>query len=403
MDQAETLKVMMALCGGPDDLGDEARFVGGCVRDAILNRSVYDIDIATVWTPDEVIKRLEDAEIKAIPTGLAHGTVTAVVNGSPFEITTLRKDIKTDGRHAAVEFTDDWCEDASRRDFTMNAMYATVRGEISDYFNGLEDARSGVVRFINDPNTRISEDYLRILRFYRFSAHYAKVDALPDARAACKGNVQYLSNLSAERVQVEVFKLLTSDECYDILLMMKEDGVFEHILKSFKNFDALAKLMELEDKLDSKTYIPRRIACLIGFDADAVEESAMSLRLSNADRKSIEAMCAKDTLVPHTLSDHELRVEIYQRSLDEVRNSMLMYAAYNDVSADDIRSAYEFVNKTRLPDFPVEGEDLKKRGIKQGKNFGDILRTLETWWVDQDFSAGRTACLDKLDKIIGQK
>lgn len=400
MDQPETLTLMMALCGGVKDSGDEARFVGGCVRDAILNRAVYDIDIATIWSPDEVISRLKAAKIKAIPTGIDHGTVTAVVNGHPFEITTLRSDIETDGRHAKVEFTKEWREDARRRDFTMNAMYASVRGEVFDFFNGLEDAKAGVVRFIDDAATRIAEDYLRILRFYRFNAHYASGDPSSIDREACAKNVQYLTGISAERVQVEFFKLLMSDKCDRILKVMKEDGVFNHILKSAKNIEAISRLVTLETDLESRTFIPRRLACLIGTDSSVAEKTADELRLSNADRTSLIFLCNPDNLVSPHADDHSLRKAVYKHDHDQIRSAMLLYAAYHEISSDDVRPAYDFVTKMRLPQFPIQGNDLIKRDVKPGKTFGDILKDLEAWWIEEDFQPGRTLCLEKLDEML---
>jgi len=273
MEAPETRAVLAAL-------GGEGRFVGGCVRDTLLGRAVGDIDIATPLTPDEVTRRLNAAGIKVAPTGLTHGTVTAVASGKPFEITTLRHDVETDGRHARVAFTDDWAEDAKRRDFTMNALFLEADGAVFDPMGGLGDLRAHRVRFVGDPMTRIREDVLRILRFYRFHAHYGAGEPDPSARVACRALAHLLPNLSRERVAAELLKLLAAADPVPALRLMKEDGVLAQILPEAPRLDQLAALIPLEPAPDSI----RRLAALIGGGA---EQLAERLRLSTADRERL--------------------------------------------------------------------------------------------------------------------
>src|SRR5665213_1315156 len=231
MSEAATRAVMAALGDG------NARFVGGCVRDALLGRPVLDIDIATKLPPDEVTRRLEAAGIRAVPTGLAHGTVTAVLKPRHFEITTLRRDVETFGRHARVAFTDDWAEDAGRRDFTMNALYLGADGAVFDPIGGLADLRTGYVRFVGDAGRRIDEDVLRLLRFYRFYAHYGKGEADEAARDAARERAPLLPSLSAERVAAEMLKLLAAPDPLPVLALMREDGVLAQMLPEATAFD----------------------------------------------------------------------------------------------------------------------------------------------------------------------
>lgn len=401
MDAPETLAVMMALCGGVNDQGDEARFVGGCVRDAVLNIKAIDVDIATVLKPEEVIKRLKAAGLKAVPTGIDHGTVTAVCDSVPFEITTLRHDVETDGRYAVVRFTQEWKEDARRRDFTMNALYANVRGEVYDYFGGLDDAHNGIVRFIDDADKRIQEDYLRILRFYRFSAHYADLEKTDvAARAACRKYGEKLQGISAERIQIEILKILNADHAAPLWQMMVDDQIVERILPMAMQTAALQKLIDLERQVESPGYNMRRLSALIGFDKKSAQKAAEDLKLSNAGRDMLITLCDPAGEIKADASPQVLRRAVYETNIDIVRSRLLLTAAVTDVEKDVLQSSYDFVTRVRLPDFPVRGQDLLDRGVEQGARFGQLLKQVESWWIDQDFQPGRTAALAKLDDLM---
>ena len=327
MDAPETLKLMAALCGAADDTGDEARFVGGCVRDAVLNVKSFDIDIATAHLPDEVIRRLKAHKIKAVPTGIEHGTVTAVVDDKIFEITTLRRDVKTDGRHAEVAFTNKWHEDAARRDFTFNALYSNIKGEIYDYFGGLQDAREGAIRFIRDPDSRIQEDYLRILRFYRFAARFARLDHIdPKAREACRRHAASLENISAERIQSEIIKLLTAKHAADVWHMMLEDGIIAVILPQAMNIDNFRNLINLEIGLECESDPVRHLAALIGFDTKAAASTASALKLSNHDKKKLADYAQEKHEYLLTADTKEIRKAVYLHGADYVRSALLLTA-----------------------------------------------------------------------------
>ncbi|HYN39631.1 MAG TPA: CCA tRNA nucleotidyltransferase, partial [Rhodospirillales bacterium] len=226
MTALETRAVFDALAAD----GAEVRFIGGCVRDSVLKRPVRDIDIALAVPPGDVMALLRRASIRVIPTGLDHGTVTAIVGGRPFEITTLRVDVETFGRRARVAFTDDWVADAARRDFTFNALSCTVDGDIYDYFDGLEDLGHGRVRFVGDPSARIGEDVLRLLRFFRFYAHYGRPPPDPAALAACRAWAEKLPTLSGERVRVEIFRTLMAADPADVFELMQAHAVLPHVL-----------------------------------------------------------------------------------------------------------------------------------------------------------------------------
>lgn len=401
MDAPETLRVMLALCGGDNDRGDEARFVGGCVRDAVLNVKAFDVDIATVFKPEDVVARLKAAKIKAIPTGIEHGTITAVADQVTFEITTLRHDVETDGRHAVVRFTEEWREDARRRDFTMNALYCNVRGEIYDYFGGLEDAHKGIVRFIDDAELRIQEDYLRILRFYRFAARYAQLDQIDDqARAACAKFAEHLKDISAERIQVEILKLLNANQADALWQMMADDGVLDVILPAAIHVNALKDLMAYERALEIDAYSIRRLAASAGYDQKSARDISAKLKLSNTDRDMLISLCDPAFENMMELDDSGLRRAVYHSHIDMVRNRLLLSAVAQGSDTDLLREKIDFTTKVRLPEFPAQGQDLIDRGISPGQKFGEILKSLEKWWVSEDFKPGRTAVLEKLDSLI---
>ncbi len=263
--------------------GIEGRFVGGCVRDSLIGRPVNDYDIAVDHLPETVMAALIKASIKVIPTGIDHGTVTAVVNHRPFELTTLRKDIETDGRHAVVEFCNDWFEDAARRDFTMNALYMTRKGQIYDYFGGLEDVRAGVVRFVGDASLRMEEDCLRLLRFFRFSAHYSKSNYDKDVLAVCADFAPKLRNLAAERIWQEWSKILKADQLKSTLVAMKNTNIFDYLYQDAslsvleEDMDRLARLGGLAD-FDHPNIIA--LSCLHwGTDKTKAKAAAKFLRL----------------------------------------------------------------------------------------------------------------------------
>jgi poly(A) polymerase len=369
-------------------LGGSGRFVGGCVRDALLGRGIGDVDIATPLLPEEVIRRLEAAGIKAVPTGLAHGTVTAVAPPRHFEITTLRRDVETYGRHARVAFTDDWAADAARRDFTMNALFLDAGGNVFDPMGGLADLRAGRVRFVGDAATRIREDVLRLLRFYRFHAHYGSGEADAEARAACRALAPLLPNLSGERVAAELLKLLRAADPVPTLRLMSEDGVLAVLLPEATRLDRLAGLIALEDAPDAI----RRLAALIERGAAGIADR---LKLSAAERDRLLALAAPGAPLDLAADEKAQRRLAYRRGIDLYRDQVLLAGAVTG-AAECVRALLQRAEAWRAIKFPLRGRDVTALGIPAGPEVGRLLAEIEAWWEADDFSADRRALLAEL-------
>ncbi|EKV26612.1 tRNA nucleotidyltransferase [Caenispirillum salinarum AK4] len=407
MQDARTRAVVRALTAG----GAEVRFVGGCVRDALLHKAIKDIDIATQETPEVVIQRLQDAGLKAVPTGLEHGTVTAVADGLSIEVTTLRRDVKTDGRHAEVAFTTDFREDAARRDFTMNALSATPDGAVFDYFDGLSDLAARVVRFVGRPHERIREDYLRILRFFRFHAHYGEGAAQAEALRACRANAAGLDHLSGERVRDELLKILDAPDPARVLVEMRGETVLDRILPEAAHFDSLRVLSWLETSGLRRPGVEpdalRRLAALVAVDHDGARALAERLKLSNADRDRLAALAAPRTDDPEpdpAADDHGLRVQTYRLGPERLRDRALILWAGERAGTGRLDSA-RTARWMRLMDValdwtppspPVRGRDILNLGVPPGPRVGDLVRTAEDAWIDSDFRADRQSLLQTL-------
>jgi len=397
MREPATRRVIGALTAA----GAPVRFVGGCVRDALLDRigPGTDVDIATPLPPEAVVEALKAARLRAIPTGMAHGTVTALdpASGRTFEITTLRLDVATDGRHATVAFTDDWRADAARRDFTMNALSADPDGTVHDYFGGVQDALAGRVRFVGDPARRLEEDYLRLLRFFRFHAHYGR--GAPDAQAlaACRSHAAGLERISGERIRVETLKLLTAADPAPTWRLMAGTGVAQRILGEPGDADRLAGLVRVEPAADPV----RRLAALgtgAGAGALAVAER---LRCSNAERDRLAAIAGHAGAVHPGLDRRALRRVLYRLGRDLVLDLILLALAETpgDARLRDLQAEAEAWQPVALP---VKGRDAVAAGIPKGPAVGGALRAVEAWWIEQDFQPGREACLARLREAAGQ-
>lgn len=393
MISPDTLKVMEALKSN----GGDARFVGGCVRDALVNRAVLDIDIATPLKPEQVIERLEAAKIKYAPTGLKHGTVTAIVDGHPFEITTLRIDVNPFGRHAEVAFTDDWEKDAARRDFTINAMSATLEGDVYDPFNGVEHLRTGKVVFVGEAEQRITEDILRILRFFRFYAHFGQ--GLPDKEAlrACAKLAGQIVKLSAERIRQETFKLLESDRSADVWDIMMHAGIVTHYLPEATNVPVLQRLIALEHDQQGKAFVLRRLAALLDITRNSVPAVVKALRLSNEQAAQLATLSTPTWKVSMRMSKKEVERLVYRLDNDMVR-SLLLLAAARENTRENFDELYRAATAFRPPRFPLIGDDVMKLGWKEGPEVGRILSEMGEWWMDEEFRPGRTECLKRLQE-----
>ena len=399
MTAPETRAVIDALRAG----GADARFVGGCVRDTWLKRPVKDIDIATHAAPEAVIAILKAAGIRAIPTGLAHGTVTAVVDRAHYEITTLRRDVETFGRHARVEFTDDWKEDAARRDFTMNALSCTPDGTVYDPFGGLKDMAAGRVRFVGNPRDRISEDVLRLLRFFRFHAHYGRGAPDPDALAACREMADRLPTLSGERLQGETSRLLTAATAADVWRLMIEQGVMARLLPAATDVAALSRMVELQHDLGEAPDSLLRLAALLDTDRAGALRASETLKLSNAERdRLVYIVEPKATVSLHDDAPTRRRA-LYRIGNANLYRDLVRLAAASapgPVSLDHLKDVLATAEELDGLRFPLAGRDALVFGAKPGRHIGELLRDIEGWWIGQDFRPDREACLEELRRRL---
>jgi len=397
MAAAETAAVMDALSAD----GGDARFVGGAVRNALLGRAVSDVDIATPLAPDAVIARLKQAGLGAVPTGLAHGTVTAIADGKPFEITTLRRDVTTDGRHATVAFTTDWKEDAARRDFTINAMSADRDGRVFDYFGGAADLAAGRVRFVGDAATRIAEDYLRILRLFRFHAWYGQGEIDRDALAAAAAARAGLATLSGERVQKEMLRLLAAERPVPVLRVMAASGILFDILPGEL---AIARLERLA-AIDADSFFTPdpilRLAALLP-DAAVAREIAERWRLSGADRARLVDLCGATEKIVSYLSIKEVRKLLYRLGTGPFRDRVFLRWAADpkETNAIQWRALLAVADAWVAPEFPLTGRDVMIAGVPEGPLVGKILAEVEEWWVDSDFTDDEFSLAERLKAVV---
>jgi poly(A) polymerase len=397
MTAPETVAVMTAL--------GEGRFVGGAVRNALLGTAVVDIDIAVPMPPQEAMARLKAKGIKVVETGLEHGTVTAIAGTHAFEVTSLRKDVETDGRHAVVAFTEDWAEDAARRDFTINALYATAEGEIFDYATGVEDLIAGRVRFMGDARTRIAEDYLRVLRLFRFHAWYGKGDLDGEAlRAAAEARAK-LRSLSGERIAKELLRLLEAANPSSVLRVMAATGILSELLPGALQLPRLERLTEIQaDNLWPRDAV-LRLAALLPDGSEAAHAVADALKLSNADRLRLEEALSGEP-VPHQLSAAEARRLLYRIGAGRLRDKVLLQWAGAARGAKGLhaglpwRMLLEMAQTWQRPRFPLTGRDVMAAGVPQGPDVGRILAAVEDWWVVHDFAADEAACRDRLRTVM---
>ena len=382
---------------------DCARFVGGCVRNALLNRPVDDIDIATVLTPDQVVAALKAGGLRAVPTGIEHGTVTAISQSQPFEITTLRRDVSTDGRRASVAFTLDWAEDAARRDFTLNALYAGRDGTIHDPTgHGVADGRAGRIVFVGDPAQRLREDYLRILRFFRFTAWFGQGEPDAAALAACAAMTDGLGQLSAERIAKELLKLLAADDPRAAVALMDQAAVLSVIVPEATNLVRFAALVEIEaDHLFENDPL-LRLSALLPDDQLAAGRLAQRLRLSNADRDRLVAALSAQPKLKSWMSPREIRRHVYQDGLATFRDrAKLGWAAAPRTAATiQWRGMIALAEGWTRPVFPLTGDDVIKAGAPKGPLVGQVLREVEDWWIDHDFLDDPLSAVEKLKAVV---
>jgi len=366
----------------------ETRFVGGCVRDTLLDLPVSDVDLATRLTPEQVIERLKRARIKAVPTGLAHGTVTAVIAGAPVEVTTLRRDVSTDGRRATVAFTDDWREDAARRDFTINALSADPQTlDVFDYFGGEADLEARRVRFIGDPLTRIAEDHLRILRFFRFHARFGAGAPDPEGLEACTARANDLMALSRERIADELTKLLALPSPAATVALMIARGVLRPMLPEIAGAERLERLLPREAEAGAEPQAVRRLAALLPQAPEVAASVAARLRLSKrAAKRLASAAVADDGSPPEVLA--------YRIGVDEAVDRILL----GDRDPADARALAGWAR----PQLHVRGGDLIAMGLEAGPTVAATLQAIEREWAESGFAPEREAQEAIARRLVGQ-
>lgn len=382
LDSNIVVKVVEAL--GADNL----RFVGGVVRDTFLGLGVDDIDAATLHKPQHTMELLKAADVKVIPTGLQHGTVTAVLGERHIEITTLRIDVETDGRHAEVSFTDSWLEDAKRRDFTFNAMYLTPSGMLFDPFEGMEDLKAGRVRFIGDAVERIKEDALRIMRLFRFHAHFGKTTLEPTALAACQQLAPMLQSLSVERIRAELGKLLKAPEPLPALETMVNIGIFNALGQGDVDLSNLEQVIQNERILKADIDPLLRLYSLFQNQTNA-GRIASWLKLSRKNRVFLQSLerVSKDDFPTDEVS---VRRYIYRHGI-EVSKAVALSVNQQKV--------FRYCDKWQVPSFPLQGRDLMAEGMLAGPAVGEALKVLENEWIESDFSLTRQDLLKQLRAV----
>ncbi|MFD9898127.1 CCA tRNA nucleotidyltransferase [Mesorhizobium sp. NPDC059025] len=392
--------------------GEEARVAGGAVRNALIGEPVADIDVATTTLPDETMRRARAAGFKAVPTGIDHGTITVVASGKGYEVTTLRADVETDGRRAKVSFGRDWKADAERRDFTINALYATANGTIVDLVGGIADIEARRLRFIGDAEKRIREDYLRILRFFRFFAWYGA--GRPDAEGlkACARLKEGLDQLSAERVWTELKKLLSAPDPSRALLWMRQAGVLSRVLPESEKWgiDAIHGLVAAERDLGWPAEALLRLEAIVPPDAARMKTLAERLRFSTDEGNrlqrwalapAIEVKMTEGTLAKTLyLGDRQSVVDRLKLSLASARARV---AAHDSAALTDVGGYARllgFAEKWEKPVFPIKGADISALGVPPGPKFGTLLKNLEGEWIGKGFQPDRGALLERAAEML---
>lgn len=400
-------KLCMKIFSLLNEKEDTARFVGGCVRDSIIGLKTNDIDIATKLNPEDVVKILDSESIKVVPTGIDHGTVSVFSKDFNFEITTLRSDISTDGRHAEVIFSDSWEEDSLRRDFTINSIYLKQNGELYDPHNGIQNLKDKKIIFIGNPDERINEDYLRILRFFRFNAFYGNnnLKLSSDSIKACTKNKNKIKKLSSERVQNEFFKILNSSDPYFIVSIMRKieilDLLFEHKVET-KIFKKLL-LIEKENSF-SKNHI-LRFASLALKNKKINSNNLQMFNFSKKERKELCLLTNQEFEIHNKLNKSDIKKILYSIDRKTLKDmAKLSWALSNNrVTNKNWKNVLSQIDKVAIPIFPLKAKDILDYGLEEGPIIGEILKTVEQDWIDSNFEHNKEDLLFKLKAIINRK
>jgi len=366
----------------------QAMFVGGCVRKYILNEKIDDIDIATTLTPDAIIKKFQNSDIEVKKTGIDHGTLTLIFENQKFEITTLRQDTFTDGRHANVEFTEDWIEDSKRRDFTINSIYLDFKGKIFDPQSGLEDLKNGRVKFIGDPNKRIKEDYLRILRFLRFSIQYKSFDIDHQTQKFIKLNLPGIAKLSKERIYSELEKIIKLENFHDIF---KSDFLFEIFKLIYPELLYVERIKQLKKLIGTKNFIPIKELVLPLMLLDNNNNHQYFIHKYNVSNETKRILSLYADLLNQVKSNknffaEELKKNIFLYKKENIKKIFILNNLIQKKTlGQKAQEVFSKINNVSIPKFPVNGNDLIKYGVKSGKKFGKILKLIEKKWIENNF------------------
>jgi poly(A) polymerase len=381
------------LLGILDRDGEEAGVVGGAVRNTLLGEPVHEFDVATTALPEEVTRRAQGAGFKAVPTGIEHGTITVVIDGHPFEVTTLRQDVETYGRHAKVEFGRDWRRDAERRDFTINALSVRRDGVIHDFVGGLADLAARRVRFIGDAATRIAEDYLRILRFFRFHAAYGEGPPDRDGLHACIVAREGLDALSRERVRMELIKLLVARHTVAALAVMAETGLLLRLIGGVPLLASLGNMINFEAAIGENPDPVRRLAALATLVPEDADRLTQRLRLSNDEHARLVSMATEWWRIGAAMSDKAQRALLYRIGPQHYRDRALLAWSRAREGASDTRwqGLATLPRRWTAPKFPLAAADFMRRGIEKGPKLGAALRAAEVAWIEADFPEGKAA------------
>ena len=386
VNQLVTDKKIFKLFRTVENHGGVLRFVGGAVRDTLAGIKNFDIDLATDLSPEELVEACEESGLKTVPIGIKFGTVGVVLNNQTLEVTSLRKDIKTDGRHAVVEFTSDWESDASRRDLTINAIYADEKGSVFDYYNGIDDLENGVVRFIGNAGQRIKEDYLRILRFFRFYSIFGKGEIDAKALKACVENKDGIKTLSIERIRDELGKILMTSNAVKTLQIMFDNEILIHFLPDSPNLDKLQFLIDLVNKHKIKQEVLRRLFILYTPDEKLAENLACRLKLSRKDKELFVSWSIYNPSLEESMTEKGLRKLLYLYGRDFCFNKFLIISALNKTESKNFAEIIERINTLEIPVFQVKGKNIIDAGIMNNHRISDVLRQLENAWIDSDFT-----------------
>ncbi len=386
-----------------NNIGEEStvKFVGGCVRKSLSGETVDDIDLATTLSPGEVKEKLTKNKIKVLDTGIEHGTVTAIINNKKFEITTLRKDLSTDGRHANVEFNKSWHDDSLRRDFTINAIYADIEGRLFDPLNGVTDLKDGKVKFIGSPEKRIQEDYLRILRYFRFFTQYSQAKHDHEVIRCIKRNINGINKISNERIFDELNKIFKLENSYDIFINDDSREIFLNIFPIFKYSERLKLLKKINKNIENNYDSALILALLMIDGSDSYEYFCHKYKTSNQIKKRLKVISENYEILKSIkfYNKENLKKLVYSLNKDHVIDLLLFSACINKkIRISDINELIKYIFKCKIPKFPISGEHLKQYGYVSGEILGKKLKFLEEKWIQNNF------VIDKkiIEKTLGK-